>query len=172
MLPRNVALFAATLLVTSCAQAETPASASSPVAAKAEINQLVDTFKAAVIAKDGAKLGMLFVAENSSWFSAMDTASLERTRAKKPDAKRVRAEPDAYKGFTTFVGSTTHAIEETFDNVRIDTDGVVGSVYFDYVFLLDGKPTNHGNETWQVVRTDEGWKINAMLYSVVLDPAK
>ncbi|APG05001.1 hypothetical protein BJI69_14595 [Luteibacter rhizovicinus DSM 16549] len=170
MLPRNVALFAATLLATSFAHAATPAPASTT--AKAEISQLVDAFKAAIIAKDGTKLGTLFVAGNSSWFSAMDSASLERTRAKKPDAKRVRAEPEAYKGFTSFVGSTTHAIEETFDNVRIDTDGIVGSVYFDYVFLLDRKPTNHGNETWQVVRTDEGWKINAMLYSVILDPAK
>jgi len=167
-LPRTFVTFSATLLAAPIAHASSP----SAIAAKAEINQLVDTFKAAVIAKDGAKLGTLFVAENSSWFSAMDSASLERTRAKKPDAKRVRAEPDAYKGFTTFVGGTTHTIEETFDNVRIDTDGIVGSVYFDYVFLLDGKPTNHGNETWQVVRTDEGWKINAMLYSVILDPAK
>jgi hypothetical protein len=172
MLPRNVALFAATLLATSVAHAATPASVSASATAKAEIGQLVDAFKAAIIAKDGAKLGTLFVAENSSWFSAMDSASLERTRAKKPDANRVRSEPEAYKGFTTFVGSTTHAIEETFDNVRIDTDGIVGSVYFDYVFLFDGKPANHGNETWQVVRTDDGWKINAMLYSVILDPAK
>jgi hypothetical protein len=140
--------------------------------ATSEIKQLVDTFKAAIIAKDGAKLDTLFVPENASWFSALDQGSLEQTRTKKPDAKRIRPEPDAYKGFTKFVGSTTHAIEETFDNVRIDTDGTIGSVYFDYVFLLDGKPTNHGNETWQVVRTDDGWKINAMLYSVILDPAK
>lgn len=166
--PRTFVTLAAALLAAPIVQA----ASTSASTAKAEINQLVDTFKAAIIARDGAKLGTLFVAENSSWFSAMDVASLERTRTKKPDAKLVRAEPDAYKGFTTFVGSTTHAIEETFDDVRIDTDGVVGSVYFDYVFLLDGKPTNHGNETWQVVRTDEGWKINAMLYSVILDPAK
>jgi len=166
--PRTFVTLSATLLAAPVAQAASP----SAIAAKAEINQLVDTFKAAIIARDGARLGTLFVAENSSWFSAMDSASLERTRIKKPDAKRVRAEPDAYKGFTTFVGSTTHAIVETFDNVHIDTDGIVGSVYFDYAFLLDGKPTNHGNETWQVVRTDDGWKINAMLYSVILDPAK
>src|SRR4051812_7604818 len=119
MLPRTVALFAATLLATSFAHAATPPSTSASTTAKTEINQLVDTFKAAIIARDGAKLGTLFVAGNSSWFSAMDSASLERTRAKKPDAKRVRAEPEAYKGFTSFVGSTTHAIEETFDNVRI-----------------------------------------------------
>lgn len=168
MFPRTFSALIIALLAAPFAHAATPFA---PVA-KSDINQLVETFKAAIIAKDGAKLDTLFVAENSSWFSALDQASLDQMRAKKPEAKRFRAEPDAYKGFTKFVGSTTHAIEEKFDNVRIDTDGTVGSVYFDYVFLLDGKPTNHGNETWQVVRTDEGWKINAMLYSVILDAAK
>jgi hypothetical protein len=168
MLSRTFIALAAAWLVSPLAHAAVP----SPTAAKGDISQLVETFKAAIIAKDGKKLDTLFVAENSSWFSALDQASLDQMRAKKPDAKRFRAEPDAYKGFTKFVGSTAHAIEEKFDNVRIDTDGTVGSVYFDYVFLLDGKPTNHGNETWQVVRTDDGWKINAMLYSIILDPAK
>jgi hypothetical protein len=168
MLPRIVIALAAALFIAPLAHATTPL----PAGAKAEISQLVQTFKAAIIAKDGKTLDSLFVTENSSWFSALDQTSLDQMRAKKPDAKRFRAEPDAYKGFTKFVGTTTHAIEEKFDNVRIDTDGTVGSVYFDYVFLLDGKPTNHGNETWQVIRTDDGWKINAMLYSIVLDPAK
>jgi hypothetical protein len=168
MPPRTFVTLAIALLATPFAHAATPPASM----AKSEINQLVDTFKAAIIAKNGAKLDTLFVAENSSWFSALDQASLHQMRTKKADTRRFRAEPEAYKGFAKFVGSTTHAIEETFDNVRIDTDGTVGSVYFDYVFLLDGKPTNHGNETWQVVRTDDGWKINAMLYSVILDSAK
>lgn len=168
MLPRIVIALAATLFIAPLTHATSP----SPVGAKAEISQLVQTFKAAIIAKDGKTLDALFVPENSSWFSALDQTSLDQMRAKKPDAKRFRAEPDAYKGFAKFVGTTTHAIEEKFDNVRIDTDGTVGSVYFNYVFLLDGKPTNHGNETWQVIRTDDGWKINAMLYSIVLDSSK
>jgi hypothetical protein len=168
MPPRTFATLAVALLATPFAQAATPPAS----VARTEINQLVDTFKAAIIAKDGAKLDTLFVPENSSWFSALDQSSLDQMRAKKPDARRFRAEPDAFKSFTKFVGGTSHAIEEKFDNVRIDTDGIVGSVYFDYVFLLDGKPTNHGNETWQVVRTDDGWKINAMLYSVILDNPK
>lgn len=168
MFPRTFSALAIALFAAPFAHAATPSAST----AKSEINGLVETFKVAIIAKDGAKLDTLFVPENSSWFSALDQASLDQMRAKKPDAKRFKAEPDAYKGFTKFVGSTTHAIEEKFDNVRIDTDGTMGSVYFDYVFLLDGKPTNHGNETWQVVRTDDGWKINAMLYSVIVDAAK
>jgi hypothetical protein len=135
-----------------------------------EINQLVETFKASIIAKDGKKLESLFLPENSSWYWAYDQATFDAQRAKKPATARYVHEADSYKTFTQFVGSTKHAVEEKFSNVRIQTDGAVGSVYFDYVFLLDGKPTNHGNETWQVIRTDNGWKISAMLYSVILDP--
>lgn len=56
--------------------------------------------------------------------------------------------------------------EERFYNVRIDTNGAVGSVYFDFDFLQDGKVTNRGSETWQMVRGEDGWNIGAMLYSM------
>jgi hypothetical protein len=167
MRPRILLTSAVVLFVSSSVHAATPSVATS----KTEINQLVDTFKAAIIAKDGHKLDTLFVPEHDSWFSALDDASLAKTRVKRPEAQRFNASADTYKGFSKFVGTTTHAIEEKFSNVRIESDGIIGTVYFDYVFLLDGKPTNHGNETWQVIRTDDGWKINAMLYSVILDPA-
>ena len=35
----------------------------------------------------------------------------------------------------------------------------------DFDFLEDGKVTNRGSETWQMVRAADGWKIAAMLYS-------
>jgi hypothetical protein len=67
------------------------------------------------------------------------------------------------------VGSFPKAIGETFDNLRIESDGTIGSVYFDFRFLQDGKPLNRGVQTWQLVHTEDGWKISAMLYSVMLD---
>jgi hypothetical protein len=138
--------------------------------ATAEINQLVETFKSSIVTKDGPRLESLFLPEHSSWYWAYDQATFDAQRAKKPMATRYVYEANSYKTFTQFVGSTTHAVEEKFSNVHIQADGAVGSVYFDYVFLLDGKATNHGNETWQLIRTDNGWKISAMHYSVILDP--
>lgn len=67
--------------------------------------------------------------------------------------------------FLDFVGSTPSAIEENFHHVRIETDGSVASAYFIFEFLIDGKLENRGAETWQLVKTDDGWKIAAMLYS-------
>lgn len=133
---------------------------------RAQIQQLVEQFKTAIKAHDGDGMAKLFL-PGSSWLQGLDDASWVKVKAKEPNAKQFG--PGDYQKFSQFVGKATKPIEETFDNVRIETDGTVGMVYFDYVFLESGKPTNHGSETWQLVHTPEGWKISAMLYSVVLD---
>jgi hypothetical protein len=131
-----------------------------------DIQKLVTRFKEAILAKDGESMHALFL-PGGSWLQGLDKHSLAKVRAKKPDARQFGA--GNYEQFAKFVGSSPKAIEETFDNVRIESDGTVGTVYFDYQFLQEGKPLNHGVETWQIVHTDDGWKISAMLYSVILD---
>ena len=44
-------------------------------------------------------------------------------------------------------------------------DGTIASVYFDFAFVIDGKPENQGRETWQLVKASDGWKIVAITYS-------
>lgn len=131
-----------------------------------QIQQLVERFKGAIVAKDGQAMRGMFL-PGGSWLMAMDKAALAKVRLKKPDAPQFA--PDNYENFAKFVGNAPKPIEETFDDVHIETDGIVGTVYFDYRFLVEGKSTNHGTETWQLVHTDDGWKISAMLYSVTLD---
>ena len=63
-------------------------------------------------------------------------------------------------------------IEEQFENVRIHTDGAVAAVYFDFVFLVDGRRNNVGSESWQMVHTNDGWRISAMAYSSYPDRAR
>lgn len=156
-------IFAASAMTTLHAEA---APADSTAADHAQIQQLVDHFKGAIIAKDGQAMRSFFL-PGGSWMMGLDKASLAKVRTKKPGAPQFM--PDNYQKFADFVGSAPKPIEEVFDNVHIDTDGVVGIVYFNYRFLVEGKPTNHGVETWQVVHTDQGWKISAMLYSAILD---
>jgi hypothetical protein len=137
-------------------------------AARVQLQRLVDTFQTAIIAGDGAALGRLFLPD-SAWLSVYDDETYRRLKAKRPDAPKMAR--DSYRKFADFVSTSSKPLEEKFSRVRIETDGTVATVYFDYVFLLDGKPTNDGNETWQLVNTDAGWKIGAMLYSVRLNPA-
>ncbi|MGC1549399.1 MAG: nuclear transport factor 2 family protein [Rhodanobacter sp.] len=138
-------------------------------AATAQVQQLVDAFQAAIIAGDGNKLNTMFLPSNGAWISVYDDATYRLVKAKHPGAPKLM--PGNFKEFTDFVSSKPKPMEEKFSNVRIQTNGTVATVYFDYIFLLDGKQTNNGNETWQLVNTNDGWKINSMLYSITMAPA-
>ena len=161
-------LFSALVVVLSFTAAvrasDAPADAHS--ADRAQIQKVVEGFKAAIIAKDGKAVRGMFL-PGGSWLMAMDKAGLAKVHAKHPEAKQLV--PGSYEEFAGFVGSAPKPIEEVFSNVRIQTDGIVGTVYFDYRFEVEGKATNHGAETWQLVHTDDGWKISAMLYSAIMD---
>ncbi len=142
------------------------APAEAAATARAQIQQVVEQFKGAIKAHDGEGIRKLFL-PGGSWLQGLDEASWNKVKAKKPEAQQFM--PGDYQKFSQFVATATRPVEETFDHLRIETDGTIGTVYFDYTFLDAGKCTNHGNETWQLVRTPDGWKISAMLYSVVLD---
>jgi hypothetical protein len=142
------------------------ATADPGAADRAQIQQLIEHFKAAIRGHDGDAMRGLFF-PGGSWLQGLDTASLAAVRSK--HAKAEQFSPGNYQQFAKFVGTAPKPIEEVFDNVRIETDGTVGTVFFDYRFLADGEQTNHGVETWQLVHTEQGWKISAMLYSVILD---
>ena len=135
--------------------------------ARAELQQLVESFKHAILMKDGDAIRGMFLPSGGSWFRVLDRMSLIAVRAKDPESRQIN--PGSYEEFAKFLGTSPAALQETFDNVRIETDGTVGTVWFDYRFIKDGKQSNHGVETWQVVRESDGWKISAMLYSVTLD---
>lgn len=136
-------------------------------AAQAQIQQLVERFQAAIIKKDRPALTELFLPTDNSWIAVPSAATYRIVKAKHPKARRYM--PDSYAHFIDFVCNSAEPLQEKFSNVRIATDGTVASVYFDYVFLMSGKPANHGSETWQLINTGNGWKINALVYSINLD---
>jgi hypothetical protein len=130
----------------------------------AAINQVVEQFKGAIVAHDGDALASLFLQDHDSWLSVADEATFSAARARNPAAPKVT--PSTFKEFAAFIKNSPKSIEERFYRVRIDTNGAVGSVWFDFDFLIDGKVTNRGSESWQMVRAPDGWKISSMLYSI------
>lgn len=137
---------------------------SGPAADVAAINDVVERFKAAIIARDGKTLGSLFLQDHDSWLSVVDEAAWAKVKERHPKARKVF--PSSWKKFSEFVQGADKPIEERFYNVRIDTNGAVASVWFDFDFLEDGKVTNRGSESWQMVRAENGWKISSMLFSM------
>ncbi len=130
----------------------------------AAINAVVEQFKAAIIAHDGKTLGSLFLQDHDSWLSVADEGIWAKVKARHPKARKVV--PSNWKKFAEFIQTADKPVEERFYNVRVDTNGAVASVWFDFDFLIDGKVTNRGSESWQMVRAEDGWKISSMLYSM------
>lgn len=128
------------------------------------IRQVVQQFQSAIVAHDGKTLGSLFLLDHDSWLSVLDTPTWGEVKAKNPAAHKVIR--STWQKFADYVQTATGTVEERFYNVSIDTNGAVASVYFDFDFLEGGTVTNRGSETWQMVRTEDGWKISSMLYSI------
>ncbi|GGY01872.1 hypothetical protein GJV26_21870 [Massilia dura] len=155
-------LAAALLLCAFCcpaAYAEPAEPAGDDAAAVAQIDTLVKAFQAAIVARDRTALEAMFLPADNSWLAvASDGIRL------KPGQPRVR--PSTYLKFTEFVGTSKLPVEERFHNVRIHSNGSIGTVYFDFEFIEDGKVNNKGAESWHLVKTEGGWKISSMVYSI------
>ena len=71
----------------------------------------------------------------------------------------------SYQEFAKFVANSKGSLDPRHSHVRIFSDGTVGTAYFDFDFVIDGKVENRGSETWQLVKGSQGWRIAAITYS-------
>jgi hypothetical protein len=138
----------------------------------AAIQQVVEVFRTSIITKDKAAFLNLFFSdkpESVTWQAVVDDPSLAMVKSKRPGAIKARYNPDnTFLSFINGIMDSKDISEETFSNVQIDTDGEIASVSFDYVYLLNSKPTNSGREKWFLLRTERGWKIVSVVYSIRL----
>lgn len=160
--------FASLLPRAASAQSTTPASAYTQAQAREDIGKVVEEFRLSIITRDKPRFLKLFPdGGRVAWQDVIGDANLHAMRKKKPDARKVNIDPaDSHVSFIDNIVSKRAGSEETFDDIRIDTDGDIASVVFDYTFLSDGKAGNHGKEAWHLVRTDDGWKIVSVIWSM------
>jgi hypothetical protein len=136
------------------------------------LRHVVEVFRTSIIKKDKAAFLNLFHSDKPeaiTWQAVVDDPSLETIKATRPDAIKARLRPDNnFVAFIDGIVASKDASEETFSDVQINTDGEVASVSFDYVYLSNSKPTNSGREKWLLVRTELGWKIVSVVYTIRL----
>jgi len=139
------------------------------------LQQVVESFRVAIMRKDKPTFTSLFFSDRPeviTWQSVVDDPSLRRIRQTRPEALKARHRPDNnFVSFIDAVVQSTRSEEEQFSDITIDTDGEIASISFDYVYLVDGHPTNHGREMWLLVRTEQGRKITSVVYTVRLPEA-
>jgi hypothetical protein len=165
--------FAAACLSTALLLSVPQSAFAQDAASKQQIERVIETFRKAIIDKDQDSFLKLFLKEDITWTGVTTDASIERLYATRPDPKLKRPRKSfnsSPRDFFSSIAKTPERLEETFSNVRIDSDGEVAQVWFDYSFMSGSYKENWGKESWQMVRTETGWKIAAVVWSQELNP--
>ena len=97
------------------------------------------------------------------WLNVLSDDAYARVKAKSPDAVKIRV--GSYTDFAKAVSNSKASFNPTHTHLQQNSDGTIASVYFDFVFLVDGKEQNRGSETWVLVKGTDGWRIAAITYS-------
>jgi hypothetical protein len=163
-------LFALPILIgaASFAQNQPPADSNKAVSASTasdtvDVQHVIDAYHQAVLTHDGLRLAHLFIPQGSMWLNVLSDDAYARAKAKSPDAVKIRI--GSYTDFANVVSTSKASFNPTHTNLQENSDGTIASVYFDFVFLIDGKEQNRGSETWVLVKGSDGWRIAAITYS-------
>jgi hypothetical protein len=163
------AVFALTILNGTASFTQSPPPAESnkalPVSIASDtvdVQHVIDAYHEAVLTHDGSRLAHLFLPQ-SLWLNVLSDEAYARAKAKSPDAVKIRV--GSYTDFAKLVSTSKASFNPTHIHLEENSDGTIASVYFDFVFRVDGKEQNRGSETWVLVKGTDGWKIAAITYS-------
>lgn len=128
-----------------------------------DVDHVMHAFHEAVVHHDGERLSALFLPQANLFLNVLGDDRLAAARAKSPEASKVRVSSPAE--FAHYVSTTKSVLDPVHSHLQVLSDGIIATVYFDFVFNTDGHATNVGNETWQLVKGEHGWRIAAVTYS-------
>jgi len=167
MLTKVLLAVAVGLATSACSTLQCQTGPANDVAA---VEAVVERFRVALVERDKPAYMSLFFsdkAEEIGWQAVVDDAQLRAIRLNRPQAIKARRIPT--NNFVSLIDGivlNTVAEEERISNVCVNTDGEVASVVFDYAYASAGRTTSRGSEHWQLIRTEGGWKIYSVIYSI------
>ncbi|HEY4144762.1 hypothetical protein [Pinirhizobacter sp.] len=129
------------------------------------LRDLFSKYQAGVKQKDARTVLSLYLNESAPVISALAAKSYAVIVAANPKQSIPRT--TSYTAKDSVPNEVKNQPDET-SNLTINTDGTVGAVSFDYV-LAQGN--GHGRISWSVIRTNDGWKIAAVLFSINIPAA-
>lgn len=145
-----------------------------------ELKSIIKAFETSIVNKDKAKFLSLFIDGKVSWVGVYTKRDFDKelTWAESEEGKNLKRqigdkfrEPAKYRHSTpeifidSITDNTKHPKEE-ITNVKITNNAEIATVYFDYAFFDGDKKINSGKENWQLINTGNGWKINAVNFSI------
>lgn len=166
-LPTSAAASSSSVKPTAAAAPRLDVNTGASGADHAAIQVVVGAFFRAIRERDQAGFDALFLDGPRTWQPVLSDPALARVRSSKPQARKLRyLAARTPQSMLVSIANDPRSSEERYRGLHIDSDGDLAQVWFDYVFLSDGQATNHGVESWQLVRTEEGWKIISVAWSV------
>lgn len=135
---------------------------------KKAIAAIVETFRISLINKDKETFKSLFYSNDIPWIAVFSDEMVNAKRTKKPDYPRT-ANFGKF-GAPEKMISDTEQQEEKMWNIKIDTDGYLGTVHFNYSDHINGYKRAWGTEAWDLVKEDAGWKIVSVKFVVTENP--
>ena len=142
-----------------------------------EVRAVIKAFDESIQNKDKERFLDLFIEKGVSWIGVFSEKDMEvRTalveKINKEDNKNLvatRTFLSTPQEFIEMIMSRETPSREEFSNIKIHSDSNISTVYFDYIFYNDNKKQNWGSESWQLVQTTKGWKIQAVSFSINRD---
>lgn len=129
-----------------------------------QVRQAMRDFQVAIKSKKEADILALFVNADAPIIGSASDKTIASIRTKKADASKILYSTSGK--FASQIAADKNSPEETYTGVAINADDAVASVSFNFVFLSNGTPVNLGKEAWLMVKTDTGWKIGSIAYSM------
>lgn len=157
-----------------CGSAFSPRYAMAQAAdSKAQIERVIENFRSSIVNKDEEAFLKLFMKEDVTFAGVTTDASIERLYANRPQPQMKRPSKlysTTPRKFISGIAKNEAKVDEIVSNVRIESDGDVGQVWFDYSFVNGSYKKMWGKESWLVVRTGDGWKIAGVVSSQEFNP--
>ena len=146
--------------------------AENPLESRQKIEAVIQAFGKALAAKDKEGFMRLFLREDITWVGVYTDGSVARYRARLKDPKEPtpKTSGGTPRSFIESLARKPEPRTEIFENVRIDTDGEMAQVLFDFSMMIGDYRSSWGKESWQMVRTENGWKIAAVVWSAEENP--
>jgi hypothetical protein len=139
-----------------------------------QLQKIMQDFENSITTIDRSKYFSLFYEGTVSWVGVSSTNDFEKNLSKAEAAKRKGQE--SWNPMKTYPGDHVHFFDVivsgmkdhqmVFDNIKIQQDGDVASVYLDYNHLVKGVKINWGTKSLLLVKAESGWKINSVIFSI------
>jgi CubicO group peptidase (beta-lactamase class C family) len=130
---------------------------------KDQINKVLSDFMESIQTKDSVKFYSLFHESPVAWIGTVKGKTYQDDLKRNPKAKNYFT--GSYKGFFRSI-LDPNRYEEKFYNTEITEDGHMATVMFDYSFWENDKKINWGKESWGLIKSNTGWKICSVIFSV------